>query len=171
MTQSEQDEVARLAGRRRDVLRDVAEPADGADDRGRPDVGAVRRVVQRHVAGDDRNAERIACRRDPFDGPSELPGALWPLGVADVETVGDRKRRRADAHEIAGRLSDRSGRADEWIDRREARLRVDRDRDPIGATFDAHDRRVGTRTHHGVRADHLVVGAVDRSPRRDRRRR
>jgi len=100
----EQDEVARLAARRRDVLHHVGEPAHRADDRGRPDVHAMRRVVQRHVPGHDRDPERVARRGDALDGPSELPGALRPLGVADVEAVGDRDRSRAHAHEIARRF-------------------------------------------------------------------
>ena len=46
----EENEIARFAARRRDVIGDVGEPSDRTDDGRRPDVGAVRRVVQGHVA-------------------------------------------------------------------------------------------------------------------------
>ena len=166
----EQDEIAGLAARRPDVLRNVGEPPDRADDRGRPDVRAVRRVVQRHVPRDHGNPQRFARGHDPLDRPRQLPRTFRALGIADVEAVRDRERRRAHAHEIARRLRDRGRSSDERIDRRESWLRIDRERDAVVASFDAHDRCISSRTNDGVGADHLVVRAIDRSSRRDRRR-
>ena len=130
----EEHEVAGPAGRRRDVPRDVGEPADRADGRRRPDVDAARRVVQGHVAGDDRHAERVARGADAVHGLLEVVCAARALGVAEVEAVGDRERGRADADQVARRLRDRQRRARERVDRRDARLRVDRDRPLMRST-------------------------------------
>ena len=138
---------------------------DRTDHRGRPDVRAARRVVQAHVPRDDRHAERVARGRDARDGPLELPRARRTLRIADVEAVGDRERRRARADDVACRLGHGAGRADERIDRRDARLRVDRERDPVAPSLDAQHARIAARPRHGVGADHLVVCAIQEASR------
>jgi len=168
-TPGEQDEIARLATRRRDVLRDVRESSDRADHRGRPDVRAVRGVVQRHVpetnrhpstppCGGDPSTVRVSCQA-PF-GRSGLPMLRQSVIASGVAPMHTRLR-------VAPR---RGRRTDERIDRGDAGLRIDRDRDAVSATLDPHERCVGTRTYDRVGANHLVVRpdrslCATRSPR------
>ena len=166
----EHHDVAGVTRGDRDVARHVAQVADRADDRRRPDVRAARRVIERHVAGHDRNAERDTRRRDAGDRSLELPRPFGPFGVAQIEAVRDRERRRADAHDVPQRLGHGCRGADEWIERRDARLGVDGHRDPVGSTFDTEHRGVRTGTEDRVGADHLVIRSIDDRSRRHRRR-
>src|SRR3954453_8635178 len=102
-----QDEELALAlepDRRR--LFPIVEQADAADRRGGEDgearaVVALRFVVERDVARDDREVERATGLGDAFDATDELAHDLGPLWVAEVEAVGDRERLRADRAQIA----------------------------------------------------------------------
>ena len=82
----------------------VGDEADAADDRRGVDRAAVRLVVERDVARDDRDAERLARGRHALDRLGQLPGDLRLLGVAEVEAVGDRERLAAGAGDVARRL-------------------------------------------------------------------
>ena len=72
--------------------RDVVEHADAADRRRRQDAAAVGLVVERDVAGDDREIERPAGLADAADAADELAHDLRPLGIAEIEVVGDGER-------------------------------------------------------------------------------
>ena len=67
----EEDRVA-LAPRAGDGA-DVRDEPDAADHRRRVDRPSVRLVVERDVAGDDRDAERLAGLRDALDRLGQLP--------------------------------------------------------------------------------------------------
>ena len=68
---------------------------------------AVVLVVERDVARDDRQAERLAGQRHALDGLGELVADVSPrLGVAEVEAVGDGGRPGAGAGDVPGRLAD-----------------------------------------------------------------
>ena len=97
---------AALKARRR-RLRDVVDEADAADRGRRRNPGAHRLVVERHVARDDREVERPRRLADALDAADQLAHGVGPLGIAEIEIVGQRQRPRADRDEIAPRLRDR----------------------------------------------------------------
>src|SRR5207237_7956891 len=70
----------------------------------RPSVGLV---VERDVARDDRNPERLRSLRDSVDSLGQLPADLGLLGVAEVEAVGQRERFAARAGDVARRFQHR----------------------------------------------------------------
>ena len=67
----------------------------------RQDAAAVGLVVERDVAGDDGKVERAAGLADAADAADELAHDLGPLGIAEVEVVGDRERAAADGGDVA----------------------------------------------------------------------
>ena len=111
---------------RRD-LRDVADEPDAADDRRRRDRAAVGLVVERDVAGDDRDAELLGGLGDALDRLRELPADLGLLRVAEVEAVGEPDRLAAGAGDVqrraetAQRGRPRTGRARRAAGRRARR--------------------------------------------------
>ena len=115
---SEQDRVTLLPAAR--DAADVRDEADAADDRRRRDRAAVGVVVERHVPGDDRDAERLAGERHPLDRLGELPADLRLLRVAEVEAVGERERLAADARDVARRLENGELAADARVERADA---------------------------------------------------
>ena len=58
-------------------------------------------VVERDVAGDDRDPERLRGLRDPLDRLRELVRDLRLLGIAEVEAVGEADRLTAGARDVA----------------------------------------------------------------------
>src|SRR6185437_15475895 len=72
------------------------------DDGCRRDRGAVGVVVERDVARDDWDAERLGRLRDPLDRLGELVRDRRLLGVAEVEAVGEADRLAAGARDVAG---------------------------------------------------------------------
>ena len=87
-------------------------------------------VVEADVAADHRDAERLARLAHPLDDLRELPHHLGMLGVAEVETVDERARRRAHARKVARCLDHRELRADTRVERAEACLAVGGEREP-----------------------------------------
>ena len=85
--------------------------ADHADHRRREDRPARRLVVERDVAADDRDTERLARLGQSLDRLGQLPGDVRLLGVAEVQAVRQPERLGADAGEVGGALVDRLGRA------------------------------------------------------------
>ena len=63
-------------------------------------------VVERDVARDDRQAERLAGQRHPLDRLGQLVADVGGLGVSEVEAVGDRGRPGAGAGDVPGGLAD-----------------------------------------------------------------
>ena len=82
----------------------VFEQPDAADDGGRVDRAAVGLVVERDVARDDRDAQRLARLRHPLDRLGELPRDLALLRVAEVETVRQPDRLGPGAGDVPRRL-------------------------------------------------------------------
>ena len=155
----EQDHVAVAPAPRHEPH--VLEQADAADDRRRVDRPPVGLVVERDVAGDDRDAQRLAGLRHPLDRLGELPGDLALLGVAEVEAVGQPDRLGAGAGDVPRRLehSERAARAGPQPSH--AALAVERDCEPAVAGTEAEDRRVEAGTPHGPGADEVVVATED----------
>ena len=85
----------------------VLDQPDAPDHGRRGDRPPVRLVVERDVAGDDRDAERLAGLGHALDRLGELPGHLGLLRVAEVEAVRDRERDGAGARDVPRRLEDR----------------------------------------------------------------
>src|SRR5882757_11225682 len=77
-----------LEGDRRRLL-EIIEHADAADRWRRQDRAPVGLVVERDVARDDRERERLAGFRNAADTSDELAHDLRPLRIAEVEIVGD----------------------------------------------------------------------------------
>ena len=157
----------RSVGRRREKNRVAALPPaghaahvgdepDAADDRRRRDRGAVGVVVERDVAGDDRDPERLRGLRDPLDRLRQLVRDLRLLGIAEVEAVGEPDRLAAGARDVARGAERRldAGAEAVGLARRGA---LQRDREPAQRRPQAQDGRVETRPAHSARADEVVV--------------
>ena len=87
--------------------RHVVEETDHPDRGRRKNRDAVRFVVERHVAGDDRRLEGPARFRQTANRGRKLAEDLGTLGVPEVEAVRDGEGLRADAGEIQRGLGDR----------------------------------------------------------------
>ena len=123
--------------------------ADHADHGRREDRPGRRLVVERDVAADDRDTERLARLGQSLDRLGQLPGHVRLLGVAEVQAVGQAERLGADAGEVGGALVDRLGRAAREDRRRLAgrcRRSTPRSRSPSGSTSTAASASSGRRT-------------------------
>jgi hypothetical protein len=98
----------------------VGDETDAADHGRRVDSDAVRLVVERDVAGDDRKTERLASERHALDRLGELPGDLGLLRVSEVEAVGERERPPARAGHVARGLENRLHSSRPRVERRNA---------------------------------------------------
>ena len=121
------------ASQRPGTRRTSGTSADAADDRRRRDRPAVGLVVERHVAGDDRDAERLRGLRDPLDRLRELVRDLRLLGIAEVEAVGEPDRLAARAGDVARRAEHRLHAGGERVELAWSRP-LQRDRDVRAAT-------------------------------------
>src|SRR5207248_4308806 len=157
------DPLARRHEAAAGVLCAVVHQADHPDHRRRDHGLALGLVVERDVARHDRRLQGRAGLRDPEAGLLELPHDLGALGVAEVQTVGDRERLATDAGDVARGL--RHG-----VRRAEARIEVT----PAGVAPDRHRYSAvalaGEPHHSGIAlagpdggpdADHVIVLAVD----------
>ena len=124
----------------------------------RPAVGLV---VERDVAGDDRDAERLAGSRHAFDRLRELPGDLRLLGVAEVEAVGDRERLAAGAGDVARSFEDRQRTARVRVESSDPADSVEADGQAAVGGPEPEHGGVETRAANGARADEVVVTPVD----------
>ncbi len=97
----QEDLLAGSLRRDGDAFGEIVEHADAADGRGRQDRPALGLVVERDVAGDDGEVEFAAGLADAADAADELAHDLRPLGIAEIEVVGDGQRQRADGREVA----------------------------------------------------------------------
>jgi hypothetical protein len=119
---------------------------------------AVGLVVERDVAGDDREVERAAGLADAFDGADELAHDLRALGIAEVEVVGGRERQGARRGEVAPALGDGLLAAFERVGLAIARRHVGGESERLGRmALDAHDASVAARDLQGVALDQRVV--------------
>ena len=80
----------------------VRDEANAADHGRRRDRAAVGVVVERHVPGDDRQSQRFARLRHPFDRLGKLPADLGLFGVAEVETIGETERIASCTGDVTG---------------------------------------------------------------------
>ena len=164
----EEDRVARLPAARDTA--DVGHEPDAADDGRRVDRAAVGVVVERDVPRDDRDAERLAGERHALDRLGELPADLRLLGVAEVEAVGEAERLAADARDVARGLEDRELAAEARVERAEAALAVERQREPAPVGAQPEDGGVETGAAHRARLHELVVAARHERARAELRR-
>ena len=138
--------------------------ADAADGRRGQDALAVGLVVERDVAGDDGEGERAAGLRQALDGLHELAHDLGPLGIAEVEVVGDGDGVGAHGREVAPAFGHRLLAALEGVGLDIARRHVGRDRDRLLAA-DAHHARIAAGDLRGVGADEAVILLPHPAPR------
>ena len=141
--------------------RDVLEEAHHPDGRRREDRLAVRLVVERDVPRDDGRLEGAAGEGDPLHRGGELAHDLGPLGVAEVEAVGDGERARARAGDVQRRLGDRVRGAAHRVGEAVPRVDVGREGEPLLRPFHAEDGGVSRRAEDGVRPHAPVVLAPD----------
>jgi hypothetical protein len=148
---AEQDHrIARGAERGRHGARDVLEQADHADRRrGRDRALPGRLVVEAHVARDDRHTERAAGVADAADRLRELPHALGPFRVSEIQTVRRRERPRAGDRDVARRFGHGMRRAQVRVLRAVARIAVGLQRETALGLGHAHDRGVTAGSEHG----------------------
>ena len=78
------------------ILRHIGDEADAADGGRGQDADAVGLVVERDVAGDDGKSSARQASPMPSMRADELAHDLGPLGVAEVQVVGDGERLGAD---------------------------------------------------------------------------
>src|SRR5258708_15074717 len=112
-------------------------------------------VVERHVPGDNRNAELVGRLRDAFDRLLELPADLGLLRVAEVQAVRERERLPARARDVHRGLHHRAPAGRERIASAQARP-VERNSDAARAV-DAQHSSIETGTSNRARADEVVV--------------
>ena len=161
---TEQDDAVTLAPtdtRWRAV--EAIDEAEHADDRRRVDVVARGLVVEADVAADYGDAERATRLTHAVDGLAQLPHDRGMFGVAEVQTVDQRDRARADTSQIEHRFTDDSRRAAARIDRTPAMVAVGRERERAtrvvtgGGVFEPQHRGVATRALDRVQEQHVVV--------------
>src|ERR1700724_4120641 len=110
---------------------EIVEQSDAADRGRRKDAAAVGLVVERDVAGHDREVERAAGFRNALQAADELAHDLRPLRIAEIEIVGDRKRPAAYRRDIAPSLGHRLLAALERIRLAIPRRYIDRERQTL----------------------------------------
>ena len=153
----QQDHLARRLERDRCGFLEIVDHADGSDRRGRQDAAAVGLVVERDVAGHDREVEILAGLADAAHAADELAHDFGPFGIAEIEIVGDRQRPAADGGDVAPALRHRLLAALERIGLAIARRHVGGHRERLRPIVDAYHRRIATGTLHRVAADDVVV--------------
>jgi hypothetical protein len=134
------------------------------------DRAPIRVVVERDVAGDDGNAERLAGSGHAFDRLGQLPRDLGLLRVAEVEAVGDRERLAAGAGHVARRFEDGRRAAGVRVEAGHAAGTVEADREAAIRGAQSKDGRVEPWPADRPRADEVVVAAEDPGPAAEVRR-
>ena len=157
------DRVARLPGARN--ASNIGHEPDAAHDRRGMDRAAVGVVVERDVAGDDRQRERLARLRHALDRLGELPPDLGLLRVAEVEAVGEPERLAPGAGDVARCFENRGSATRERVERADAPRAVEREREAAVRRSQAQHGCVESRPAHGARLDELVVAARHERPR------
>ncbi len=130
----------------------------------------LRFVVERHVAGHDREVERLAGLGDAAHAADQLPHDLGLLGIAEVEIVGDRERLAADRGDVAPGFGHRLLAALERIGLAIARRHVDGERQRLRPVEHAHHGGIAARPLHGVAENDVVVLLPDPALRAQVRR-
>jgi len=92
--------IGGLEGERRG-FGEIVEHANAADRWRRQDRPPVGFVVERDIAGHDREVERAAGLANALQAADELAHDLRPLRIAEIEIVGDRKRLAAHGRDVA----------------------------------------------------------------------
>ena len=130
----------------RERARTSGDEPDAADHRRGVDRAAVRVVVERDVARDDGDPERLARGGHALDRLGQLPGDLRLLGIAEVEAVRDRERLAAGAGDVPRGLEDGQRAAGVRIEARDPARAVEADRKAAVRRAEANDRGVEPRT-------------------------
>src|SRR2546429_3506079 len=164
------DAIARRHEAAAGVLCAIVHQADHPDHRRRKHGLALGLVVERDVARHDRRLQGRAGLRDPEAGLLELPHDLGALGVAEVQTVGDRERFATDAGDVTRGLRHGVRRAEARIEVTPAGVAPDRHRySAVALAGEPHHRGIAlARPDGGPDADHVIVLAVDPLPGTDR---
>ncbi len=102
--------------------------------------------------------------REAGDRLLELPVHLGPVGVGEVEAIGDRERARPGRDDVAGRFRDRVLGAEVGVEMAVASVAVCGHRQPKARALDAQQRGVAAWGDHRGVADHVVVAPEDRTP-------
>ncbi len=121
-------------------------------------------VVKTHIAAHDRHLQRAAGVREAGDRLLELPIHLGPVGVGEVEAIGDRERARPGRDDVAGRLGDRMLGAYVGVEMAVASVAVGGHRQSKARALDAQQRGVAAWRYDCGVADHVVVAPEDRTP-------
>ena len=158
------DAPARSERRRRGPVIETVDQPDDTDHRGRVDVGAIRLVVEAHVAADDGQLERPAGLGHPVHDLGELPHHLGVLGVAEVEAVHQRQVTGPGAGDVADGLEHGERPAGPGVEEAEPGLPVGGQRQGLAGLPQPQDGGVATRAVDGVEEQLVVVLAPD--PRR-----
>ena len=135
----------------------IGDQPEGADLRRGQDADAAGLVVEGDVAGDDREVQRPAGLGHSLDAADELAHDGRPLGIAEVEAVGDGQRPRADGGEVAPGLRHRLRPARGGIGGAVAGRAVGGEREALGRAVDAHHGGIAARRLHRVRHHHVIV--------------
>ena len=131
---------------------------DAADGRRRQNALAVGLVVERDIAGDDREIERPAGFADALDRLHQLAHDLRAFRIAEIEIVGRRQRLGAGRREVAPALGHGLLAAFERIGLAIARRHVRGEGERLGGmAVDAHHAGVAAGDLQRVGEDQRVV--------------
>ena len=154
----------------RGMLRDILHQADAANGRRRQDRLAIRLVVERDVAGDDREIQGPTGLANATHGHDELAHDLGLLRIAEIEVVGDRQRQRTNGRNVAPHFRHGLLAAEERICLHIARGHVALHGDGLVGPVDAHDGGIATRLLHRVAHDRGIILLIDPAAAREIRR-
>ena len=139
----------------------VRQQADPADGRCWQDALAVGLVVERDIAGHDREIEGAAGLANALDAAHELAHGMRALGIAEVQVVGDGERRGADGGQVAPGLGHGLPAALDRIRLAIARRDIARHGEALGAVLDADDAGIAAGRDHGIAENQGVVLFID----------
>ena len=144
-------------GTRRTSSSSPTQPTTGR----RVDRAPVGLVVERDVARDDRDPQRLARFRHPLDRLDELPRDRALLRVAEVEAVGQADRLGAGAGDVPRRLEHRQPAAGARVETPHPAGAVERDGETAVTRPQPQHGGVEPGPPDGARADEVVVAPVD----------
>ena len=153
----QKDRLALGLERERHRRREIVEQADAADGRRRQDRAAVGLVVERDVAGHDREIERRAASPMPRTQPTNCPMISGRSGLPKLRLSVSASGRPPTARDIAPGLRHRLLAALVRIGLAIARRDVGGERQRLRPVVDAHHGGIAARPLHGVAADDVIV--------------
>ena len=148
---------------RHEVLRNVVENPEDADNRRGIDGPPRRLVIKAHVAADHGCPELFAGRSDSADALLKGVVHLRLFGVPEIKAIGHGDRRCARADDVSRGFSNGDGAAGEGIEIAEPPVAVCLDGDALVRSPDTHHAGIATGRNRRV-VQHLLVVLAEHAP-------